>query len=117
MTIYFKSNLHEELTKLLLEKMGKESLLQNIEYGSFAYVVGATYKVNQIIHTIDDDNNIDLDELYNIMGVFSTSEQGMIRFALQCFNTSIDDIKLSDVMRPLDDENTKVIKQAIDIRY
>ncbi len=52
-----------------------------------------------------------------LWGFFSTSEQGMIRFALQCFNGSIDDIKLSEVMRSLDDENTKMIKQAIDIRY
>lgn len=117
MTIYFKSELHEEQTNLLLEKMGKASLLKDIEYGSFAYIVGATYKVNQIMQTVDENNSIDLDELYNIIGVFSSSEQGMIRFALQCFNSSIDDIKLGDVMRPLDDENTKVIKQAIDIRY
>lgn len=41
----------------------------------------------------------------------------MIRFALQCFNGSIDDIKLSEVMRPLDVENVKVIKQAIETRY
>lgn len=34
----------------------------------------------------------------------------MIRFALQCFNGSIDDVKLSEVMRSLDEQNVKVIK-------
>lgn len=117
MKMYFKSDYHEEQTNLLLEKFGKTDVLQDIEYGSFAYIVGATYKAEKIAETIDEDNTIDLDELYEIIGVFSSSEQGIIRFALQCFNSSIDDIKLSDVMRPLDDENTKVIKQAIEIRY
>lgn len=115
--IYFKSDFHEEQTKILLEKFKKEDVLQDIEYGSFSYIVGATYKAKQIAEAIDEDNTIDLDDLYEIIGVFSSSEQGMIRFALQCFNNSIDDIKLGDVMRPLDDENTKVIKQAIEIRY
>lgn len=117
MKMYFKSDYHEEQTKMLLEKFRKSDVLQDIEYGSFAYIVGATYKAEKIAETIDEDNTIDLDKLYEIIGVFSSSEQGMIRFALQCFNSSIDDIKLSDVMRPLDDENTKVIKQAIEIRY
>lgn len=116
MKMYFKSDYHEEQTKMLLKKFRKSDVLQDIEYGSFAYIVGATYKAEKIAETIDEEG-IDLDKLYEIIGVFSSSEQGMIRFALQCFNSSIDDIKLSDVMRPLDDENTKVIKQAIEIRY
>ena len=51
------------------------------------------------------------------MGVFSSSEKNMIRFALQCFNSSIDDIKLADIMYSLDNENVKVIKQAIDLLW
>lgn len=115
--IYFKDKLHEEQTNILLEKMGEESVLQDIEYGSFAYIVGATYKAKDVIKAIDEHNNIDLGLLYDIFAVFSASERVMIRFALQCFNNSIDNIKLSEVMQPLDDKNTKVIKQAIDIRY
>ncbi len=115
--IYFKDEVHEEQTALLLEKFKKESLLQDVEYGSFAYIVGATYKAKQVASAIDEEGNIDLDELYEIIGVFSSSERGMIRFALQCFNNSMDEITLGEVMRPLDDKNTKVIKQVIDIRY
>lgn len=114
--VYFKNELHEEETNLLLERMGKESLLQDVEYGSFAYIVGAIYKAKQVSKAIDEEG-IDLDKLYEIIGVFSSSEIVMVRFAVQCFNGSIDEITLGEVMRPLDDENTKVIKQAIDIRY
>ncbi|AXI00546.1 hypothetical protein DV702_12935 [Sporosarcina sp. PTS2304] len=114
---YFKSDWHEEETSFLLEKLGVQTLAQDTEYGSFAYVIGATCKAKQIARTIDEEGTIDVDEVHELMGVFSSSEQGMIRFALQCFNNSIDEIPLGEVMRPLDEENTKVIKQAIDLRY
>lgn len=115
--IFFKNDLHEEGTKLLLVKMGKTDVLQDVEYGTFAYIVGAIYKAKQVVKVIDGDGSINLDYLYEIIGVFSSCEQAMIRFALQCFNNSMDDIPLGEVMRSLDNENTKVIKQAIEIRY
>lgn len=115
--MYYKDEMHKEQTMEILKKFGQTTIHQDVEYGAFAYIIGATYKAEYIIQCIDEDGNIDLDDLFEIMGVFSTSEQGMIRFALQCFNGSIDDIKLSEVMRPLDDENMKMIKQAISIRY
>ncbi|GAB2560880.1 hypothetical protein [Gracilibacillus alcaliphilus] len=66
---------------------------------------------------IDVEGSLDVGELYEIMGVFSSSDKNMIRFALQCFNSSIDDIKLADVMHGLDGQNIKVIKQAIDLLW
>jgi hypothetical protein len=117
LSVYYKDEVHEEKTMEILKKFEQTTIHQDVEYGAFAYIIGATYKAEYIIQCIDEDGNIDLDDLFEVMGFFSTSEQGMIRFALQCFNSSIDDIKLSEVMRPLDDENTKMIKQAIDIRY
>lgn len=115
--IYYKSDLHEEDTKFLLGKFNKKDVMQDVEYGVFSYIVGAIYKAEQIAKAIDEDGNINLDDLYEIIEVFSASEKVMIRFALQCFNSSIDDIKFSEVMRALDNENTIVIKQAIEIRY
>ena len=115
--VYFKSDLHKEQTEKILEKFGQKSLSQNIEYGLFAYVVGATYKAENVLKTINDENFIDIDKLHEIINSFSTSERVMIRFSLQLFNSSIDDIKLSDVMYSLDSENVKVIKQAIELRY
>lgn len=114
--IYFKDVEHKEQMNLVLKSLNKSNMLDDIEYGSFAYVVGAVYKGKQLEKGITEDG-IDLDYIYEKIKVFSHSEQVMLKFALQCFNGSIDDIKLSDVMRPLDQYNTKVIKQVIDIRY
>lgn len=87
--IYFKDRLHEEQTNILLEKMGEKSVLQDIEYGSFAYIIGATYKAKDVIKSIDEHNNIDLGLLYDTFSVFNASERVMIRFALQCFNIQL----------------------------
>lgn len=115
--VYYKSDFHEEQTQLLLDKFNLATITQDVEYGALAYVVGATYKATHVLKTIDEYNTIDTDKLHEAMGVFSSSERNMIRFALQLFNGGMDDINLSDVIYSLDSENIKVIKQAIDIRY
>lgn len=116
MDIFFKDELHKEQTELLLNKFGISSIQEDSYYGTFSYIVGATYKSNHIAKTIYDCQ-IDVDEIYEMIKVYSSSEKYMIRFALQCFNGSIDDIRLSDVMHSLDDVNAIVVKQAINIRY
>lgn len=115
--IFYKDDFHEEQTRQLLDKFKKVDVLQDIEYGSFSYMVGATYKANQVENVIDEEGHLDVDKLYEVIAVFSTSEQNMIRFGLQLFNSSIDDIALGEVMRPLDEGNTQVVKQGIEIRY
>ncbi len=116
-TTFYKSDFHREETARLLKRLGQSTdITKDVYYGTFAYIVGATYKVSQIWDTVDEDG-IDLERLLETIDPYSVSEKIMIRFALQCFNSRLDDISISDVMRHLDDENTKVIKQAIDIRY
>lgn len=115
--VYYKSEFHEEQTELLLEKFKIHTVTQDIEYGSFAYVVGATYKAKQIEKIIDEEGTIDITELYEIIGVYSNSERSMIRFAVQLYSSTLDDITLSEVMESLDDENSRVIKQAIELRF
>ncbi|GAF66428.1 hypothetical protein BTS2_3329 [Bacillus sp. TS-2] len=116
-TIFYKSDYHEEQTKLLLNKFDKPSIKSDLEYGVLAYIIGATFKAKNIESTIDNEGSIDLEQLYEIMAVFSSSEKNMIRFSLQCFNKSIDNITLSEVMHGLDDDNVKVIKQAIELLW
>lgn len=116
MNIFYKDELHKEQTELLLNKFGISSIQEDLYYGTFSYIVGATYKTKHIAKAIYD-RQIDVDEIYETIKVYSSSEKYMIRFALQCFNGSIDEIKLSDVMHSLDDVNTKIVKQAINIRY
>lgn len=114
--VFFKDETHKQETKSILDELGKLRLFDDIEYGTFAYVVGATGKFKQLKKVFDYDG-ISIGELYELMDVFSTSEKGMIRFAVQCFSNSMDDITIGEVMRPLDSENKKVIMQAIDMRY
>lgn len=114
--VFFKDDSHEADTATILHALGKARLSDDVEYGTFAYVAGATGKMAQIQKAFDAEG-LDVDKLYDLMGVFSSSEKGMIRFALQCFNNSIDDIPIGEVMRPLDDANKQVILQAVDMRY
>lgn len=115
--LYFKSDLHKEQTLKILNAFNQINITGDLFYGCLAYVVGATYKADYLVKVIDADRNIDIGVLYENIQVLSHSERVMIRFGLQLFNGSIDDIKLSDVMQPLDNENIKVIKQAIDLFY
>ena len=116
--IYFKSTEHKESSQQFLELFGKEDFLGDVEYGTVAYIFGAlSYKFNDLISVIDDDQSLDVGKLYELIDVYSSSERNMIRFAMQCFNSNIDDICLNDVLYSLDNENALVIKTAIEIRY
>lgn len=115
--MYFKDEEHKEQTFAILNAFGKESVDQDLQYGMLAYIVGATYKGNHLLKFINEYGEIDIDNFYEYMKVFSNTEKSMIRFAFQCYNNAIDDIKLSDVMWSLDAKNTRVIKQAINILY
>lgn len=115
--VYFKNPEHEQQTKIIMEKFNWPNVPLSVEYTLFAYIVAATGKAKQIVPLIDDDNYIDIDNLYKTIAPYSNSERSMIRFALQCFSSSIDQIPLSDVMCSLDSSNIKVIKYAIDTLY
>lgn len=122
--MYFKNDYHEKETVQLLKKLGKfdesksidGNILQDVEYGALAYIIGATYKADFLERAFSTEG-IELEKIYEIIGPYSSAEKGMIRFALQCFNSNMDDIKFSDAMYSLDGENTNVIKQAIDFLY
>ncbi|OCX60525.1 hypothetical protein BFM98_20465 [Lysinibacillus sp. AR18-8] len=115
--LYFKSDLHKEQTLKILNVFNQLSISSDLYYGCLAYVVGAIYKADCLIKNIGEDKKVDMDVLFKDMEVLSHSERVMIRFGLQLFNSNLDDIKLSDVMKSLDSDNIKVIKQAIDLFY
>lgn len=68
--MYFKDEIHEEQPLSVLDKFGETNIMEDVEYGTFAYLVGATYKAERIIQCIDENNNIDLDDLYGIIVFF-----------------------------------------------
>lgn len=115
--MYFKNEKHKEDLELLLNKFGLSDVKNNVYYGSLAYIVSATGKANKIAKTFKSDGSINTREYLNIIKVFSSSEQALLKFALQCFNSSLSEITIADVFYSLDSKNTKVVKQAIEIRY
>lgn len=117
MDVFYKDEFHKEQTEILLNKFGMEDLFSNVEYGSFAYIVGATGKAKNIIKCFDETNSIHTNLFYETIQVYSSSEKDMLLFALQCFNGSLSEITLDDTFRSLDSNNEKTIKQAINIRY
>lgn len=114
--MFFKSDYHEEIANKLMKLCGFERLEDNKEFGSFCYVASATYKLNNLEEVVGEDG-IDLDTLEQKMLVYSTSEMSMIRFGLQLFNESIDDITIPEVFSSLDEENKKVVLEAIKFRF
>lgn len=114
--MFFKDEYHQQLADKLMKKFGFQTLEDDREYGSFCYVASATYKENQLLK-VADPSGVDLDVLNEQLSVYSNSERAMIRFALQLFSSDLDDITIPEVMRSLDEQNEKVIVQAIQFRY
>lgn len=114
--VYFKSDYHEETARELMKRFGFEKLEDDREYGTFCYVTTATYKYEDL-KKVADPEGLDLDKLQQIMLVYSSTEMSMIRFGLQLFNANIDDITIPDVMSGLDDENKRVVIEALKFRY
>ena len=112
--LVFKDIHHETDFFYLIDKLNRP--LTDREYGSLAYLIAATGKTGALADLFDDEG-VDVPQLQERMGVFSSSERSMIRFGLQLFNSRIDDIKLHDVFWSLDEENAKVIKSVIDYRF
>lgn len=114
--LYFKDQQHEEDSNCFLKAFGKSDFTTDVEYGVLSYVLGAVNKKKGLMLAVDEEG-IDIEKLYGILDVYSSSERSMIRFGVQCFNASIDDIKLADVVSSLDNENLRVVKTALDLRY
>lgn len=110
----FKDESHEADFWFLIEKVDRP--LSDREYGSLMYMIATSGKTDALLDLIDSDG-VDVEILQERMGVFSSSERAMIRFGLQLFNSSIDDIKLADVFWSLDEENVKSVKSVIDYRF
>lgn len=118
MEFKFKSELHIKQTYDLLKKFGKEEITDDKAFGSFAYIVGATFIADSVANAINEEaRTLNINEVQKILGVCSIDERKMLRFALQCFNSALDDITIGDVMLPLDKDNKEVILYAIKIRY
>lgn len=114
--MYFKDDYHKKTALELMNLFGFDNLEEDKELGSFCYVASATYKFEDLQSVISPEG-LDLDTLEQMILVYSPSEMSMIRFALQLFNQNIDDITIPEVFSSLDEENKKVVLDAIKFKF
>jgi len=110
--MYYKNDEHRDLFLTLKQKAGQGD---DCEYISALYVLAALGK--QVATYVQSDDIDFKDLLTDIVQVGSSSERALARLAASLFNTSTWPISIGYVFRYLDEENTKVALQALEIRY
>ena len=112
--LYWKSEGHKEDFKKVLSKMERD--MTDRYYCSFAYLLSATGKVDNLLPFIDR-TGVSSQEIIEAMQPYSRTEKSMILFALQLFNSGMSDIVLPEVIAGLDSYNYQCVMQSIFIRY
>lgn len=115
--MYFKDDYHKQLANKLMKAFGYGSLQDDKCCGSFSYLAAATYKEDVLLESISSNRLLNYKVLMTSMTVFSSSEQAMLRFSAQLYNSSIDSITLEDTLRHLDEGNKRVLSDALRFRY
>lgn len=111
--MFFKDEYHEKLFYKFSEKMG--IIRFDREYTSLIYCLSAVGK-ERLIEFIDEDG-VEVGNLLDEIAPYSQSEIALVRSGLNLFNSSIDDISISDAFYHLDDSNTNVLIEAIKMRF
>lgn len=109
--MYFKSDEHKKLFLALKDKAGQGD---DCEYTAALYVLAALGKP---IEKYVQPGAIEFKKLKQVSRAWSSSEKALIKLAATLFNSSVWSVKVSDVFRHLDEENTRVALQGLEIRY
>lgn len=119
----FKSEYQEELFYQYIAKLNSTDRY----YKTFAYVASAIGKKSLI--TALSDHRIDREKLLDLAGAWSSSERKMLEFAYQCFTGSNlfeeeeDGVTIpsyptiDNIFSSLDNENARIVIQALAMRY
>ena len=112
--LFFKDEIHESQFNAILDTVGAD----NIEVTTLAYLTAATYKGKRLIEEKALNYKfIDDEKFLEVIAPYSSSEKGLLRFALQCYNRHYDTITLPEVLQPLDETHHKIVKNALTLRY
>ena len=114
--LFWKDETHKEDYDKILAKFEREYF--DSCYNSFAYLVSATGKTNDILNYLSPIGvaGSEIKKMLENSG-YSKSERNLILFALQLFSSTMSDIIFHDVVSSLDSHNYKCVYQAIQIRY
>lgn len=109
--MYFKNDEHKELFMSLKEKAGQGN---DCEYTAAIYVLSA---MGKSVEKHVQPGAIKFLDLFKDAEVWSSSERSLLRLAATLFNASTWPVTIEDVFYSLDEENTRVALQALEIRY
>lgn len=114
--LFFKDEIHESQFNDILEAVGTD--INNIELATLAYLTAATYKGKRLLEEeVFTHRYVDNEKFHEVIAPYSSSEKGLLRFGLQCYNHHLDEITIAEVLYPLDDTNLKIMKSALAFRY
>jgi hypothetical protein len=108
--MYFRDDRHRDIFLALRQKAG---VGKDCEYDSALYVLSALGK--SVIPNYIDLATIKMRALKRVAAPWSSSEKALVNLAAALFGAGKAD--LSDVFWHLDEENTRVALQALEIRY
>lgn len=114
--LYFKLDGHVTEMQELLKAFGIRSLYQSKEHTVLCYYISAVFKGKYLIDDISEDG-LNMEGIEEKLLSYSPSESGLIRFGLQLFNPTMDDITIPEVFFSLDEENSKVLISGLAFRY
>ena len=109
--MYFKSDDHKKLFLALKQKAGQGD---DCEYTAALYVLSTLGK--PILKYIQPDG-IEFSSLFNDSIAWSSSERALIKLAAALFNAARSPAYIDEVFYSLDEENTRVALQGLELRY
>lgn len=109
--MYFKNDVHKNRFLVLKAKAEQGN---DCEYSSALYVLAALGKP---VEKHIQPGAIKFPQLKKASRAWSSSEKALIKLAATLFNYSSWPAKIGDIFYHLDEENTKVALQALEIRY
>ena len=109
--MYFKSDIHRNRFLVLKKKAGQGN---DCEYAAAIYVLSAMGKP---VEKYVQPGDINFSRMFRETHVWSSSERALTRLAATLHNAAVWPIAIYDVFYSLDEENTRVALQALEIRY
>ena len=109
--MYYKNDEHQKRALAMKSKAGQGN---DCEYCSAIYVLAA---LDKSVEKHVQLGGIKFLGLFKDAEVWSSSERSLLRLAATLFNASTWPVSVEDVFYSLDEENTRVALQALEIRY
>lgn len=109
--MYYKNDEHQKRALAMKNKAGQGS---DCEYCSAIYVLAA---LDKPVEDYIQPGVIAIRALKKDSAVWSSSEKALVKLAISLFGAGAHSARIDEVFWSLDEENTRVALQALEIRY